>query len=285
MSGVEGEKLTEEQNWSGPMGQRWLANLDRFESMIAPVGEALLGAAAFQPGERVVEIGCGGGANSLQIAAQVAPGGTVLGLDISEPLIGASRSRAAAAGVRNARFMAGDAATAALPEASFDRLFSRFGVMFFSDPHAAFAHMHGFLRPGGRLDFACWGPPDENPAFSDIGKVMRRYVDSPPPAPRTPGPLAFGEQDYVRDILTHGGFRDIAITPWRGEVYMGGAGATPEAAVAFSTESSTSAAAFADLPPDIQAAARKDLLELFTRRHGPRGVAFEAMVWLVGAAA
>jgi len=154
MADKQGEQLTEEDNWAGPMGERWLANLDRFETMITPIGEALLAEAGFAPGERVVDIGCGGGANTLQIAAKVAPGGSVTGLDISPALVKACAARARAAGVTNANFVAGDAAVAKLPETGFDRLFSRFGVMFFTDPHAAFANIHGFLRGGARLNFA-----------------------------------------------------------------------------------------------------------------------------------
>ncbi|WP_240344828.1 class I SAM-dependent methyltransferase [Novosphingobium sp. THN1] len=136
------------EDWAGEMGARWLANLTGFESTIAPAGEALLAQAAYQPGERVVDIGFGGGATSLAIAQAVAPQGEVVGIDISPDLAAATARRAAAAGIANARFICADAATVALPEMPFDRLCSRFGSMFFSEPVPAFANLRGLLKAG-----------------------------------------------------------------------------------------------------------------------------------------
>ncbi len=157
--------------------------------------------------------------------------------------------------------------------------------MFFTDPYAAFANMHGVLKPGAKLTFACWGPPDQNPTFSAISAVVRRFMDMPPIPPRSPSPVAFAEPEYVQDILTRAGFKDIAVKPWRGHTYIGGKGASPEEAMTFATESMPSVRAFDDLAPDQKTAARKELLEAFSRRHGPDGVKFEAMVWMVSARA
>lgn len=151
------------EDWAGEMGARWLANLTGFENTIAPAGEALLAHAAYQPGERVVDIGFGGGATSLTIAQAVAPDGEVVGIDISPDLAAATTRRAAAAGIANARFICADAATVAVPDAPFDRLCSRFGSMFFAEPVPAFANLRGLLKPSGRLDLAVWGPPQQNP--------------------------------------------------------------------------------------------------------------------------
>lgn len=183
------------EDWAGEMGARWLANLTGFEGTIAPAGEALLAHAAYQPGERVVDIGFGGGATSLAIAQAVAPDGGVFGIDISPNLAAATTRRAAAAGIANARFICADAATASVPEAPFDRLCSRFGSMFFSEPVPAFANLRGLLKTGGRLDLAVLGPPQQNPWMLEGMAVARRHVEMPAPVPRAPGPFAFEERD------------------------------------------------------------------------------------------
>lgn len=150
------------EDWAGEMGTRWLAGIDQFESMIAPIGDALLARASFKTGEHVLDLGCGGGATSLTIAELVGPGGSVTGIDISPDLIAKARERAEAADTRNATFECGDAASYK-PEAAFDRMVSRFGSMFFPHPVEAFSNLHDCLKQGGRLDLAVWGPPRDNP--------------------------------------------------------------------------------------------------------------------------
>jgi len=275
----------EAELWAGPMGERWLAYRDQFESMIAQPGEALIAAAGFKPGERVLDVGCGGGANSLQIARWVAPAGSVTGLDISAVLVGACQARAREAGIGNARFVVGDAGAATVDGAPFDRLFSRFGVMFFADPYAAFAHLHGQLKPGGQLDFACWGPPDRNPWMLEMAGLMRRYSEGPPPTPRAPGPFAFAEPDYVREILERGGFKNVRVDPWQGEQFIGGQGADAKTATRFVLEGLSFADSLKDLPDDTRKQAEAELADLMARHEGPKGVSMGSMVWLVSAAA
>ncbi|MFO1401050.1 MAG: class I SAM-dependent methyltransferase [Steroidobacteraceae bacterium] len=276
---------TEAELWAGPMGERWRASYARFEGMIAPAGAALLDAAAFAPGERVVDIGCGAGDTSLQVARRVAPGGSVTGLDISAALIATCRERARAAGLGNAHFVVGDAAHADVGGAAFDRMVSRFGVMFFDEPYAAFAHLHGFLAPGGRLDFACWAAPEDNPWTAPIRAVAQRYTAAPPPVPRAPGPWALQEPDYVRDLLARAGFRDIVLELWRGDQYVGGPGADPAAAAAFILESLGMAEALRDRPAAVLRQAHSDLENDYRPFHGPEGVRAPAAAWLVRARA
>src|ERR1044071_8244430 len=141
-------------DWNGQSGERWVANQARLDAMLAVFGQAAIEAAAPAAGERVLDVGCGAGAASLALAARVGAGGQVLGVDISEPLIG--RARALAPQDTPALFRVADASSAELPEGAFDILCSRFGVMFFDDPTGAFAHMRRALRPGGRVAFVCW---------------------------------------------------------------------------------------------------------------------------------
>ncbi len=277
----------EAAEWAGPMGERWLANLDQFEGMIVEAGEALLKEAAFKPGERVIDIGCGGGATSIEIARQVGLNGSVTGLDISPVLTKHCESRARQAGLSNTRFINGDASKTIVSDANFDRLTSRFGVMFFDDPKAAFKHMHGFLKPGGGLIFACWGPPPENTWMQQIMEVSQRFMPPPPtpPAPPAPGemagPFAFADPDYVRSILTYAGFKQIEIKPWRGKMHVGGRGASPEDAARFMLEAMPMGAALNEQPAEVQRQAREALVQAFAQHKG----GMQGMCWFVSARA
>jgi SAM-dependent methyltransferase len=159
-------------------------------------------------GERILEVGSGGGLAAIEVARAVGASGTVTGLDISAGMVGLATRRAAEAGVRNARFVAGDAQVDDIPGAPFDAATSQFGIMFFSDPVAAFKNIRRHLRPGGRLAFACWQPVAKNSWFP--GTVLAKYATAQPPTGgggvRAPGPFAFGDAAYVTTVLTDAGF-------------------------------------------------------------------------------
>ena len=148
--------------WNGAMGQRWAAMRQEIDRVVVPFGDAALKAAAPQPGERAIDIGCGCGDTAIEIARVVGATGSVLGIDVSQPMLAVARSRGALANCAHLAFRDGDASEAALP-ANIDLLFSRFGVMFFSQPSPAFSHMRKSLRAGGRCVFVCWRAPRDNP--------------------------------------------------------------------------------------------------------------------------
>lgn len=274
------------EDWGGEMGARWLANLEGFEGTIAPVGQALLSRAGFTPGERVIDLGCGGGATTISIAAAVAPGGNVVGLDISPDLIEASRRRADLSGAANASFVCADAASAILPEAPYDRLMSRFGSMFFSDAVPAFQHLRGMIKPGGRIDMAVWGPPAENPWMTDGMAVAREHVELPAPVPRAPGPFAFEDRDYLRDVLQSAGFDHIDITAVTGFLPVGGVGATAREAQQFVCSAVAFGQVLLDYPQEVQDAAARDLEALYERHYrSGQGVMMGYCAWLVTARA
>lgn len=273
------------EDWAGEMGARWLANIDRFESMIAPIGEALLARAGFQPGQHVIDIGCGGGATSLAIASAVGASGSVVGIDISPDLIAKATDRGVAAGVPNARFECADASLYRA-ETPFDRLFSRFGSMFFQEPGPAFANLHRCLKPGARIDLAVWGPPRDNPWMMEVMGVLRRHVDVPPAVPRAPGPFAFEDLDYLNAVLAEGGFTGTEIVACSVLQPLGGAGATPEEAVRFVVSSLAAGRLLEGQPRAVQERAGDDLLSLFTAAHRPgQGVMMAGSAWLVTATA
>jgi ubiquinone/menaquinone biosynthesis C-methylase UbiE len=266
------------------MGEKWNAHHEQFESMIAPVGAALIEAAAFSAGEAVIDVGCGAGATTVEIARRVGPEGRVTGLDISPVLTATAARRAREAGIGNAAFVTADATSASF-QAGFDRLFSRFGVMFFDRPYEAFANMRGFLRPGGRLVFACWGPMPENPWVQEAMAVVSRHKELPKPVPRAPSPFAFAETDYVGDILAKAGFSDIGFEAWRGEQRVGGAGADARRAARFLMDAAFVGDALAAEAQELKDRVQADLTALFEKYDGPQGVRMPAMAWLVSARA
>ncbi len=285
-SGVDSNEVLVGEDWSGEMGEKWLANLNHFESMIAPIGVALLERADFQPGERVLDIGSGGGSTTRAIAKAVAPDGEVLGIDIAPMLVEEAKRRTAAEGIGNARFICADAGAASLDEAPYDRLFSRFGSMFFTEPHAAFANMHAMLHAGARIDLAVWGPPRDNLWMMEMMGVIRQHVDVPPAEPRAPGPFAFEDLDYLNEILTTAGFKDMDVAAYEGQQAIGGTGNSPAEAVRFVLSSLGVGRILDEQDDDIRERASADLLALFEDRFvAGEGVMMECKVWLVSARA
>ena len=271
------------EDCAGEMGARWLASLDRFEGMIAPIGTALLARAAYAPGERVLDLGCGGGATTLAIAEGVGPTGAVIGLDIAPMLIAAAEARAQASG-STARFVCADAATATLHEPPFDRLHSRFGSMFFADPVPAFANLKTMLAPGARIDLAVWAHPRDNAWMMEVMGVVRAHVEVPPAVPRAPGPFAFEDLGYLEEVLTAAGFTGFEVVPHQGEQPVGGPGASPEEATDFVLASMAAGRILAEQGEGVLASARADLAAMFARHHrAGEGVMLGCKAWLVTA--
>ena len=273
------------EDWSGEMGERWLKHLAQFEGMIAPIGLALLQQAGYREGERVIDIGCGGGATTLEIGQQVGGKGSVLGLDLSSTLVTAATGRAAAARMGQVSFRCGDAATAPLEGPAFGRLFSRFGLMFFPDPYPAFAHLRTFLTRGGRADFCVWAPPRENQWIAEVMALVREHAELPETPPRTPGPFALCEPDYTRDLLTRGGFTDIGIERWQGDQLIAGPGATAEEAADFIFKAMSFGRMLESGGAELQRQIRDGLGALFRKQHDGTGVRTQASAWLVRALA
>lgn len=192
--------------------QKWVDCQVQLDAVMQPALDRLLSEAALQPGERVLDIGCGTGASTMAAARAVGPSGHVAGADISEIMLDLAHERTSQAGLQNVSYAAGDAQTHAFPEAGYDKIISRFGVMFFADAVAAFRNIAGALKPGGRMIFLAWAGPDGNPWFSVPSKAAIEVLGKPAPTdPRAPGPMAFQERDYVTTILENAGWREIAI--------------------------------------------------------------------------
>lgn len=203
--------------WNGEGGQRWLAHLDLTEALLEPLGERLLSAAGVRPGQAVLDVGCGGAATTRALADQVGPSGRAVGVDVSAPIIAVARARSA--GIAGLELHVADAATAPLP-GPFDTAVSRFGVMFFADPVAAFRHLHAALLPGGRLAFLCWQAVERNDWLAVPAAAAFRVMPAPPPPadPTLPGPFAFADAGRVGTILAAAGFRGVDITAVDGQM-------------------------------------------------------------------
>lgn len=198
--------------WNEGAGPTWAEMQAPLDRQLAPLGRLAMAALAPRPGERILDVGCGAGETSLELAAAVQPGGEVTGLDISRTLLEVARQRAV--GRPGVSFVEADAQSYAFPSARYDGLFSRFGVMFFADPAAAFANLRTALKPGGRLAFVCWRAPAENPLMTVPGAAAADILPPPPPPePNAPGPFAFADPQRVRAILQAAGFEAVDLAP------------------------------------------------------------------------
>jgi SAM-dependent methyltransferase len=270
------------EDWAGEQGIKWNRYIDEFEGMLGPVGEAVVEFADFRPGERVLDVGCGGGRSSLAIAALVGESGHVTGIDLSPALVGTAQRRAAASGLANVEFVNADASTVRLDDV-FDHLFSRFGLMFFDDSIAAMTNLHRLCRPGGRLSFCCWGPPASNPWIQELMNVPAELVDLPEADPRAPGPFAFADTAYVTEILTASGFGDVEFQAWTGPMLLGGPGSTAQTAARFALDATFIGEALRDEPERVMRDAYARLAEVLEMHHGPDGVSMQGSAWFVRA--
>jgi SAM-dependent methyltransferase len=198
--------------WNGPNGQRWTDRQPEQDVLLAPVSRALIDRAAARPGERIIDVGCGCGSTSIAFAEKVAPTGFVLGIDISEPML--ARARALAPKGAPLDFVQADATIYPFDAQNFDVLTSRFGVMFFAEPAVSFAHLRRALRPSGRVAFACWREPRENPwMMAPLQAIYQHVPKLPPQGPEDPGPFAFASEERVRRMLGDAGYKAITLEP------------------------------------------------------------------------
>lgn len=274
------------RDWNGAIGERWTTNQDSLDSLLQDFADATLASARLQPGEHVLDIGCGCGATTLAAAARVGKDGLALGIDISAIMLERARARAADT-ANTARFLEADA-SAEIPEgAPFDALISRFGVMFFEAPTAAFANLIKALKPGGRLVFVCWRAAIENIWMSLPLDAARPALPPLAPAiPDAPGPFAFARRERIAAILEGAGFTGIEIAPLDTMITLA-AGASPAEAASIAVTRSVQlgplAAALREQPEEIRNAALALVQAKLESVATPAGVALPAATWLVTA--
>jgi SAM-dependent methyltransferase len=267
--------------WNEKAAPTWVGQNERLDAMLAPFGLAVMERARPAAGERVLDVGCGVGQTSLQLAARVGPTGSVLGVDISTPMLARARERARAEGVSNLRFENADAQTFAFTPSSVDLIFSRFGVMFFAEPAVAFTNLVRALRPGGRLAFVCWQALAQNPWMREPVLALAKHVTLPPPAPPdAPGPFAFADAARVRGILESAGLRGVGHEALTGEILLGN---TVDEALAFSSELGPAARALLEATPAQREAASAAIREMLAKALTPTGIRMGYAAWIVTA--
>jgi SAM-dependent methyltransferase len=269
--------------WNGPGGQRWANRQAAQDILLAPVADILINRAGPKAGERILDVGCGSGATTIAFARKVAPSGHVFGVDVSGPML--ERARQSAPKDLPVEFALADATIYPFVPASIDLLASRFGVMFFADPAKSFANMRKALRPSGRLAFACWREPRENPFFMTPLQAAYKHVPKlPQQGPEDPGPFAFASEARVHRILGEAGFTGIAMEPCALSLDSA-IGHGLEGAVQGALDIGPVSRALEGQPAEIRDAAAQSIREALAPFAKGDAVPLPASIWIVTARA
>jgi SAM-dependent methyltransferase len=267
--------------WNGPGGRHWTDRQALQDAVLAPVSDALFSFAAIAAGERALDIGCGCGATTLEIAARVGDHGHALGVDVSEPMLARARQRAPAGAP--ATFIAADATVYPFEPGAADLLFSRFGVMFFADPALSFANMRKGMRPGGRVAFACWREPRKNPWLMLPLQEAYKYAPRLPElGPEDPGAFSFASEQRVHRLLTEAGFSSVNMRPV--DLFLDLAvGRGLDAAVEGALEIGPASRALEGQSPETKAAAAAAIRAALAPFQKGEAVPPAAAIWIVTA--
>ena len=269
--------------WNGPGGQRWADRQQVQDILLKPIADTLIDRAKPKAGERIIDVGCGSGATSIAFAQKVGSSGHVFGIDVSGPML--ARARACAPKELPVEFKLADATVHPFDPASFDLLASRFGVMFFAEPSRSFANLRKALRPSGRLAFACWREPRENPFFmAPLQAVYKHVPKLPQQGPEDPGPFSFASEARVHRILGEAGFTGIAMEPHDLALDVA-IGRGLDAAVQGALEIGPASRALEGHPADVRAAATNSIREALATFAKGETVPLPASIWIVTARA
>ncbi|QCW49600.1 methyltransferase domain-containing protein [Nocardioides dongxiaopingii] len=285
---MSGDNEGQRSDWTD-VGRGWVAQEAVFDAAFAPVTEAILTAAGLTAGNRVLDVGCGSG---TLLAAATAAGAEAVGVDISPTMVEAARRRVPGATVVLADAQDSDLLEVA-PGRPFDRVVSRFGVMFFADPVAAFSRIRGAAADDARLVLVCWRTREENPIFTLGTDVLTRRLPPAGPEPvDAPGPTTFADPTRLRTVLSAAGWAPTVapldfVCDYAGADPTGhGDGVEERLAVVLATSTGARARAVLEpeLGPDGWAAlveeVRADLLSHLDDRGGLR---IPGAAWLVTA--
>lgn len=272
--------------WNQTAGPAWVRQQRALDAQLAPLGERLLEAAAVAAGASVLDVGCGCGGTSLELARRTGAGGSVLGVDVSAPMLEVARERAQAAGLPDRlRFEQADAQVHDFGAGTHDAVVSRFGVMFFEEPPAAFTNLRRALRSGGRLTFLCWQGLDRNHWMRVPLLAAAAHVPLPePPPPGAPGPFSLADAGRLRSLLAGAGFRDVAVDPLETETVFAGGG-TPDEVLPMLLDVGPFAALLREVDESVRSKVVAAVRDAITPYATPEGVRMPAAAWLVTARA
>jgi SAM-dependent methyltransferase len=272
---------SQREYWDGEAGEHWSRFHQRYDELLGGFGRAAIDRAEPKPGERFVDIGCGAGATTLAVGRLVAPEGSVLGIDLSGPMLERARQRANDEHMTNVRFVKSDAASYPFEPGSVEGVVSRFGVMFFDDPVAAFGHARRALHPGGRLTFVCWQDVLANEWITVPGAAIVEHLPMPQLGdPGAPGLFALADREFLRSMLEQAGFAQIEIDSL---VLPQRFGDDLDDAISFMVQTPIAALMLAGADPqqvDAVLGSVRDALEPHTRDDG---VYLDGAAWLVAA--
>ena len=269
--------------WSGKGGDIWVERQNVMDTMLSPLGEAALNKLNFNEEENVLDIGCGCGHTTLNIAKRIEPLGNVTGLDISEPMLERAKESAVEMSITNTSFKCVDVQTEDLGDQIYSAAFSRFGVMFFEDSIAAFKNINKSLISGGCLSFVCWQSPAVNPWQSLFIQEIKKFLELPSPPPRSPGPFAFMESEYVFSILEESKFQDINIEGHEAEVNMFSGRSLSDSVKDYISINPVVTEMLRDSSEDQTTEIVNSAIEAFSPYYSEKGLIFPSATWLVTA--
>lgn len=265
--------------WDGPEGEHWTRHAHRYDASARFLHPRLMAATEIEPGERILDIGCGTG-KATRDAARAATGGFAMGVDLSSQMLAYARDRAREEGLDNVAFEHADAQVYPFEAESFDLAMSRNGVMFFADRLAAFTNIARALRPGGRMTLLVWQGIDKNEWLREIIGALAAGRTFPPPEPGAPGPVSLADPDLVRPVLAEAGFDAIAFASVEEPIWFG---ATAADAYDFMHDAGFARGMMSGLDAESAAAADKEFRAMLQRFERSDGVTFDSACWLITA--
>ena len=269
--------------WNEVSGPKWVKLDHMINGLIEPIGSHAITEANPQPGERVLDVGCGCGDTSLKLAAAVGSEGSVVGVDVSAPMLAEATSRRDRTGASNLDFENADAQIGGFTQGFHDLVFSRFGVMFFADPSAAFANLRSSLRPGGRIVFACWQSREKNPWLSLPAAAAMKHFETPPAPPiEAPGPFSLCDSERITRLLEGSGFGAVRCRSVEQSIDVS-AGLSLDEAVKFLAQMGPTGALLNTASEDVRNAALGSIHEVLVPHRSDQGIELGAAVWIVSA--
>ena len=279
---MEDKNIKQRQFWSGAGGDVWVNKQREMDIMLNPLGDRVIERLDLKSDAKIIDIGCGCGATTLEIAKKITQG-EILGVDISEPMLDKATETAKEMSLSNISFEVKDVQVDVMPQNYFDVAFSRFGVMFFEDPFEAFKNIHSSLKEDGLLSFVCWQNASLNPWQSLSIQVIKEFLDLPAPAPKSPGPFAFEDKTYLEDILRESGFKGLEISDNQEDIVMFSGKSIREACEDYLTINPVVTEMLKNSKPELTEEILEALVIKFSNFHQNDGLLFPSATWIVTA--